>query len=114
MNDQKSSNQITVLYFGTYDPEYSRNRVLIDGLRKNGADVIECRDDSTGFKKFLKLFLKFRRIKNNFDVVVIGFFSPLIVPLAKLITRKPIIFDPLVMLYDSNVLDRKAVKPKSL
>ena len=114
MNDQKSSNQITVLYFGTYDPEYSRNRVLIDGLRKNGVNVIECEDDSAGFKKFLKLFLKFRRIKDNYDVIVIGFFSPLIVPFAKLITRKPVIFDPLVLLYDSNVLDRKVIKPKSL
>ena len=113
MNDKKLSNQITVLYFGTYDPEYSRNWVLIDGLRKNGVNVIECRDDSTGFKKFLKLFLKFRRIKDSYDVIVIGFFSPLIVPFAKLITLKPVIFDPLVLLYDSNVLDRKVVKLKS-
>ncbi len=114
MNDQKSSNQITVLYFGTYDPEYTRNWVLINGLRKNNVNVIECRDDSAGFKKFLRLFIKLRRIKDNYDVIVIGFFSPLIVPFAKLITRKPVIFDPLVLLHDSNVLDRKVVSPKSL
>lgn len=114
MNDKKSSDQITVLYFGTYDPEYSRNRVLIDGLRKNNVNVIECRDNSTGFKKFWELFLKLRRIKDDYDVAVIGFFSPLMVPFAKLIIRKPIIFDPLVLLYDSNVLDRKVIQPKSL
>lgn len=100
-----------VLYFGTYDPEYSRNRVLIDGLRDNGVGVIECRDDSLGLKKFWKLFLKFARIKSDYDAVVIGFFGPLMVTFAKLITRKPVIFDPLVFLYDTNVMDRKVVRP---
>ena len=31
-----------VCYFGTYRSNYPRNRILIDGLRKNGMDVIEC------------------------------------------------------------------------
>jgi len=106
--------KISVLYFGTYDPEYSRNCVLMNGLKMSGVDVIECRDDSPGLKKFWRLFLKFRRIKKDFDCIIIGFFSPLIVPLAKLISRKPVIFDPLTLLYDSNVLDRKVVRPKSL
>lgn len=100
-----------VLYFGTYDPEYSRNRVLIDGLRGNGVEVIECRDDSLGFKKFWRLFLKFRKIKNRYDAIVIGFFGPLMVTFAKLITRKPVIFDPLTFLYDTNVMDRKVTEP---
>ncbi len=111
MNYKKSSNQITVLYFGTYDPEYSRNRVLIDGLRENGVEVVECRDDSLGLKKFWKLFLKLRQIKKEYDAVVIGFFGPLMVAFAKIITRKPVIFDPLVFLYDTNVMDRKVTKP---
>lgn len=100
-----------VLYFGTYDPEYSRNRVLIDGLRDNGVEVIECRDDSLGLKKFWKLFFKLRQIKSGYDAVVIGFFGPLMVTFAKLITRKPVIFDPLTFLYDTNVMDRKVTKP---
>lgn len=32
-----------VLAFGTYDPAYSRNRTLIDGLRASGVEVVECR-----------------------------------------------------------------------
>lgn len=31
-----------VCYFGTYDLNYSRNRILIEGLRRNGVDVVEC------------------------------------------------------------------------
>ena len=31
-----------ILAFGTYDPAYSRNRTLLDGLRASGVDVVEC------------------------------------------------------------------------
>lgn len=31
-----------VCYFGTYDLHYSRNRILIEGLKRNGVEVVEC------------------------------------------------------------------------
>ena len=31
-----------VCYFGTYDRDRPRNRIIIDGLRKKGVEVIEC------------------------------------------------------------------------
>ncbi|MFQ5858259.1 MAG: glycosyltransferase family 4 protein [Anaerolineae bacterium] len=31
-----------VCYFGTYDLNYARNRILIEGLRRNGIEVVEC------------------------------------------------------------------------
>ena len=34
-----------ILYFGSYDSDYARNRVLIKGLRVQEVDVIECRDN---------------------------------------------------------------------
>ena len=108
------ADKITVLYFGMYDPEYSRNRVLIDGLRQNGVEVIECRDDSPGLKKFLILFLKHWKLRKDYDVMIVGFLGHIIVPFAKIITRKPIIFDAFVSLYDSNVFDRQVIKPNSL
>lgn len=33
-----------VCYFGTYDYDYSRNRILIEGLTRNGVDVVECHE----------------------------------------------------------------------
>lgn len=33
---------LRVCYFGTYDRNYSRNRILIDGLKRNGVEVLEC------------------------------------------------------------------------
>lgn len=105
---------MTVLYFGAYNPGYSRNRVLIDGLRQNNVEVIECQDSSPGIKKFINLYKKHRRLKNKYDMMIIGFLGQQIVPFAKLITKKPIIFDAFLSLYDSNVFDRKVVKRGSL
>lgn len=99
-----------VLYFGSYNPDYSRNGVLITGLRRNGVEVIECRDDSPGIRKFINLFKKHRQLRNRYDVMVVGFLGQQIMPFAKLISRKPIIFDAFLSLYDSNVFDRKTVK----
>ena len=46
--------------------------------------------------------------------MVVGFLGQQIVPFAKLISRKPIIFDAFLSLYDSNVFDRKTVKRRSV
>ena len=105
---------MTVLYFGSYNPEYARNRVLIDGLRQNGVEVIECRDNSSGVRKFINLFKKHWQLRNRYDVMVVGFLGQQIAPFARLITRKPIIFDAFLSLYDSNVFDRKTVRRGSV
>lgn len=103
-----------VLYFGSYNPNYTRNKVLIDGLKQNGVEVVECRDDTPGIKKFINLYRKHRQLKDQYDVMVVGFLGQQIVPFARFITRKPVIFDAFLSLYDSNVFDRKTVKPGSL
>jgi hypothetical protein len=33
---------LKVRYFGTYREEYSRNQIMIEGLRRAGVDVVEC------------------------------------------------------------------------
>jgi len=105
---------MTVLYFGSYNPNYSRNGVLINGLRQNGVEVLECRDDSPGIKKFINLYRKHRQLKKKYDVMIVGFLGQQMVPFAKLISKKPIIFDSFLSLYDSNIFDRKTAKKGSL
>ena len=105
---------MTVLYFGFYDPSFTTNKVLINGLQQNDVLVLECCDHSPGLKKFLKLFLKHWKLRNKYDAMIIGFAGQLAVPFAKIITRKPVIFSGQVSLYDANVLDRQVVKAGSL
>lgn len=105
--------KIIVCYFGTYTPEYSRNRILISGLKKNGVEVIECQTVCTGFFKYIDLAIKHWKVRNSYDVLIVGFQGIQAVILAKLITRKTIIFDAFASIYDSMILDRQNFKPKS-
>jgi len=34
--------RLRMCYFGTYRQEYSRNQIMIDGLKRAGVDVVEC------------------------------------------------------------------------
>ena len=47
-----------VCYFGIFDPQNSRNRELIRGLRENGVEVVLCRIDPAEKFKYWKLFQK--------------------------------------------------------
>jgi len=112
----KQGNIITfmrICYFGTYQSTYPRNNILIEGLRQNKVEVIECCDRSTGIKKYWRLFWKHWKIRNNYDIMIIGFLGQSIIFFAKLISKKPIILDAFVSLYNTNVFDRKICKPKS-
>src|SRR3989338_4970677 len=102
-----------VCYFGIYNPLYSRNRILIQGLRKNGVEVVECHSDKTGIERYLDLAQKLFSLKNGYDVLVVGYPGYQVAILARFLTRKPVIFDAFSPLYDSMVFDRKIVTPRS-
>lgn len=117
---------------------YPRNRVIIEGLRKNGVEVTECHEDfwkdtsqklegvkaGSGIVKMLyrllltysKLISKFRRV-GYYDALIVGYAGHIDIFLAKALNifrRKPIIFDAFLSLYDTAVMDRKIVSPGSI
>ena len=108
----------TVCFFGIYDPEYSRNRVLRRGFLENGFDVVDCRVDPrrfTGFRKYLRLLETYRKLENKrFDHVIVAFPGQTVVWLARMLFGKRIILDAFVSLYDSNVNDRALYSGRSL
>lgn len=95
-----------ILYFGTYDPAYPRNKVLIKGLRKNGVEVVEINDRSRSFLKYLKLFFRYWKSRGRPDAMVVGFPGQESMFLAKLLTNKPLIFDTFTSHYGGHILDR--------
>jgi glycosyltransferase involved in cell wall biosynthesis len=103
-----------VCYFGFYDPNYSRNRILIKGLRQNGVEIIECNSRLRGLAKYLELIKKHFKIRKNYDVMIVGFPGYQTVILAKFLTKKPVIFDAFTSIYDSMVYDRQLARPGSL
>lgn len=107
-------NNLTICYFGIFDPHFSRNAVYIKGLRENGVNVIVCTDRSSGIKKYINIVKRFLRIKKEIDLIIVGYSGHIIVPFAKILStltiRKPVIFDALCSFYESNILSRDAFK----
>ena len=105
---------MTICYFGNFDPNYARNKIIIKGLKENGVKVLICNDRPKGIKKYFKLKKLHKKFAGKYDLMVVGYSdSRLMVSLAKLITKKPVACDAFYSLYDSFVFDRKLVKPKS-
>lgn len=105
---------MTICYFGDFDPEYSRNKIVMKGLRENGATVITCSSRSSGFRKILGLIRNHRSVAGKYDVLVVGYSdSRIIVPLAWLLSRKRIVWDAFYSVYDTWVNDRKYVSKYS-
>ncbi len=105
---------IRICYFGDFDPFYSRNRVIIKGLKENKTEVLFCNDHSKGLKKYFKLAKLCHSLNGAYDVVVVGYSdSRWVVPLAVLITSKKVIWDAFYSIYDSWVFDRKLVGANS-
>ncbi len=126
-----------ICYFGTYEKEYPRNRIIIEDLRKMGIEVVEChyplwerKTDKTGkylsffsilgilFRLvwgYLLLFRQFLHLK-DFDYLLVGYIGQTDIFVARLfmlLNRKPIIFNPLITIYDTLVIDRGLFKKET-
>lgn len=97
-----------ICYFGIYDPRFGRNKVYMTGLKQLGHEVVECRDSSAGPLKYWRLWQKHRAIMKNggYDAMIVGYPGHIVVPFAKLLSKKPVIFDALCSLYEGEVLSR--------
>ena len=100
-----------VCFFGIYDSNYSRNRVIRRSLEENGFNIVECNLDPKKYSKlikYLKLFQKAWSIRSTaFSFVLVAFPGHSVVWLAKLIFKGTIVFDAFLSVSDSNYNDRK-------
>src|SRR3990167_8493640 len=96
-----------VLYFNLTQNIHTRDTVYLNGLKKLGIEIIECRDWSPGLRKFWNLYKKHKALKNNYDILLVGFSGHILVPFTRLISRKKVIFNALGSLYDGIILSRK-------
>ena len=108
-----------ICYFGTFYTFYQRNRIIREGLKRNGIEVILCHCDYSWvglvYLKLLYQWLFFT--DKNIDAIVVGETGYIIMPLAKLIGliwAKPVILDAFFSVYQSEVYDRKTAREYSL
>lgn len=121
-----------ICYFGTYDKNRPRNRIIIDGLKENGVQVTEChypvwRDaedkSQVGLSSIvfacinylighIILMVKYLCLPKH-DAVIVGYLGQFDMLLARFVTwikRKPLYLVAYLSLYDTVVLDRKFIK----
>lgn len=108
-----------VLFFGSYAREYPRNKIIREGLRLAGVEVLECNvpfeENRRFYDRYRTLLRNLRSIGNGWEAMVAPEFNYKNMPLAfaaARLCRRPLIFDPLVSCYNTNVEDRKRVSPK--
>jgi glycosyltransferase involved in cell wall biosynthesis len=109
---------VRALYFGTYERAYPRNAQVISCLRGAGVEVVErhepvwetreqWRAGAGTVARLLRAEARLFRHRDDFDVLVVGYPGHADLPAARHVARgKPVVFNPLVALYDTLVEDR--------
>jgi len=104
-----------ICFFGSYKKS-NYNLLFKKILELQGVQVIECREEisktSSFFLANLKLILKHRKL--SYDAMLIPWWGIITLPLAKIISKKPIIYVAFISIYDTLVNDRKKVNSNSL
>ena len=115
---------LRVCYFGTYRAQYVRNRLLIEGLRSNGVEVIECHqqlwfgiEDRVQAVKgkwksptfwwrvlatYMRLIWKYYAMRPDYDVMVVGYPGQFDLFLARLLSwqrGRPLVWDILMSIH---------------
>lgn len=96
-------------YFGIYDANYNRNKILMRGLRARGFEIVECVSRRRGLAKYIDLIKQHRTLNGKYDAMIVGFPGYQAMILARFLTNKPIFFDAFFSFYDAMVLDRRLV-----
>ncbi len=119
----KEPNTLRVCYFGTYRANYSRNQMMIAGLRMNGVEVIECHETlwhgiedrvnaTTGgwlrpafwkrlIQTYLRLLKRYRQV-GDYDILIIGYPGQFDVFLGRLLSwfrGKPLVWDVFMSIF---------------
>lgn len=103
-----------ICWFGIYKHDYSRNNILLTGLRAKNIELIECQVPHTDKFKYLKLYKKLIKLNNQYDYIYAAYPSPSIVPIAKIFSKRKIIVDAFYSMYDAAVIDRELLSRYSL
>ncbi len=108
-----------VAFFGAFNSSYPRTRVLREGLESRGAEVLSIAvppDTPPGIRE-LKLAVSWLRKARRLDAILVPSFGHRDVPIAEMLGRivdSPVLFDPLVSRWDTQVRDLGRVREGSV
>lgn len=102
-----------ICYWPGRERGYIRTTVMRRAMEYNGYTVDDCSAQRRDALRYLVSFGRFLRYVRRADVVVIGFCGQPLVLIARLFTRKPIVFDVYISLYETLVHERKRLQEHS-
>lgn len=137
---KKINTQPKICFFGTYDKTYTSNRLVLQGLRANGIDVVEVnahikvttmnkKSEITWWKLFLRVIKKYRLVIETIkhargiascDVIYVGYpghFDVLPAWIVAKIYGKKLVFNPLLIFYtgfteEQGILSKSSIMAK--
>lgn len=105
---------IKVCFLPGRESSYARSRVLLNGLREAGLIVHDCSSSKRGWQRYFRAFGKFLKFERDSDIIFVGFFGQVLVPIVRLWTRRKIIFDTYLSAYQTLAFDRKVISPNGI
>jgi len=106
--------KIKVCYVAGREATYSRTRTMITGLKMAGFEVVTCLPKNRSFSNFPKIIWEFLSKKRGCDLVVVGFYGQLLLPIVWLFSIKPILFDLYITTFGTMIDDRQVARADSL
>ena len=104
-----------ICVFGSY-VNSDFNNLLIKILKKKNVEVIEAQEPVRGVGSFFSSVFKLIRLHSGleYDFMVIPWRGIITLPLAKLLSKKPIIYFPFLSIYQTLIEDRRIIKKNSI
>jgi len=93
---------------------YIRTRVLQETLKKLNIEYFDCSCPEKHFYRYFYSFLKFLRFLPKSECVIVGFCAQPLVLFARLFTKKPIIMDAYISIFETLAIERKKFGPQSM
>lgn len=103
-----------ILFVAGRELSYSRTHIVYHALLGQGYEVVGCFPPDRSFKHYPRLIWRAIRLARNCDLVLVGFYGQIILPIIRLFTRKPMLFDMYITTLDTMVYDRGKARPGSL
>ncbi len=95
---------------------YARNSILAKAFESQDIELVYCTSLYNSYPaRFAHVFFKlFASAINDCDAIFIGFLGHPFVPIISKVSKKPILFDAFLSIYDTLCFDRKVISPHSL
>lgn len=97
-------------------PDYVRNSILVKGLQKNDVEVIQCGVTANSYPiRIARSILNYISSKSakRLDAILVGFYGQPIVPIIRMMTKLPIVFDAFISTYDTLCFERRLFRSDS-